>query len=688
MLFCSPAHSFIVMTHSLFKSLLFLAGCCLPSVVASMPAWPGGIELTNPDGSKIIVLAHGDKHFHYLTDSERSYIIEKDSEGFYRKATRNGKALAFNEENVSALREESLRRERVFKSPSRLAAIDDEGRTFYPTKGNDIHSLVVLLAYPDTPFSIPDPKGTIERMLNEPGYSLYGGHGSAADYFTACSEGQFTPVFDVSEIVVLPENRSWYTGKNVKDFENWGYALKYALEELDRQGMDFSRYDYDNDGIIDTVYFIYAGNGQHDTMDPTCIWPHQGNYSAEEYGEVNVDGKIFMPYACSNELTAPHRIPAGESAPYLDGVGVFCHEYSHVLGIPDMYNTGYDFGGFTTPETWSVMDQGPYNNGATQPPLYSAYEKWVCHWTEFIEAEDGEFYSLAASADKGKAVRIPTASPNEYFIIESRSSAGWDASLGQEGLLIWHIDYDKDAWETNQVNSRSNPGVSIHYSVSPKGDVTWPGNSNLIYSFPESANPLKTIRKDYDFAPFITRMNYDKESGTGSFEYNVVKERPNARTFIHTPIRNDDDSKGFSISWAPYEGADGYLINIWRDTKKGRVYLSGCQDRIIVDSTELSFNNLTSAWWQGDVKATVTVICGLPALESSEEMVFTPMNLDTSGIDSMEEESPIYAEGNGIVAPDEARIFTISGAEVGRGNLAPGIYLVVYDGATRKVAVK
>lgn len=64
------------------------------------------------------------------------------------------------------------------------------------------------------------------------------------------------------------------------------------------------------------------------------------------------------------------------------------------------------------------------------------------------------------------------------------------------------------------------------------------------------------------------------------------------------------------------------------------------------------------------------------------------MNLDTSGIDSMEEESPIYAEGNGIVAPDEARIFTISGAEVGRGNLSPGIYLVVYGGATRKVAVK
>ncbi len=677
------------MTDNRLKQILLsVAALAAPFFAGAVTAWPGAIQITNPDGSKIMVRAHGDEHFHYFTDAEESFIMERDSKGFFRKAVRDGKALEYCAESVNILMAEKGSQKCVdHTTPSCLPAIDDDGRTTYPTIGTDIHGLIVLLEYADTPFVIPNPKSTIERMLNEPGYSLYGGHGSAADYFTACSDGNFIPVFDVSEIITLPEPRAWYTGDNLKQFDNWGYALKYALEELDRQGMDFSRYDYDNDGVIDTVYFIYAGHGQHDTADGSCIWPHQGNYDDEIYGEVVLDGKIFRPYACSNELVADFRIPEGESAPCLAGVGVFCHEYSHVLGIPDLYNTGYNMGNISTPGTWSIMDQGPYNNDATQPPLYSAYEKWICRWTEFYEAEDGETYILDAATNNGHAVKIATDSPNEYFIVESRCNESWDESLGEEGLVIWHIDFDKNAWDNNLVNSRTNPGVSIHYSDKYKNTVTWPGVSNQIYLYPEYSNTLKTFRQYLDFSPYLTRLGYNEETGESSFEYNVVSERPDVETFIYSPWRPNDDSRGFTIFWEPLECADGYIVNVWRDTKKGPVYLA--QDKIVIDTTELAFENLTAAWWQGDVRATVTVISGLPALHPSEEIVFTPMNLSTTGVRKIYQEDKYRDEvDHDRSIPSESHVFTLSGIEVTTHQLTPGLYIKKSNGKVSKVLVK
>lgn len=333
------------------------------------------------------------------------------------------------------------------------------------------------------------------------------------------------------------------------------------------------------------------------------------------------------------------------------------------------------------------MDQGPYNNGATQPPLYSAYEKWICRWTEFVDAEDGEIYAFGSATNNGHAIRIPTESPNEYFIIESRCNDSWDEWLGEEGLLIWHIDFDKEAWENNYVNSRYNPGVSIHYSDQFKNSTTWPGINNQIYIYPEYSNTLTTFRRYLDFHPYLTHIDFNEDTGEGTFEYNVLSDRPDIVTKIHTPCRPDDDSRGFSIAWEPVEEANGYVVNVWRDTKKGRVYLA--QDKIVTQSCELTFENLTAAWWQGEVKATVTVISGLPALNPSEEIVFTPMYLATTGVREVSPQlNEICVNRKKYLIPSGSRIFTLSGIEMTPQNLSSGIYLLELNGKVSKIYLK
>lgn len=149
-------------------------------------------------------------------------------------------------------------------------------------------------------------------------------------------------------------------------------------------------------------------------------------------------------YACSNEL---------QSTTHIDGIGTICHEFSHCLGLPDLYDvlTGEQYG----TGTWDAMCSGSYNGNSFSPAAYSAYERMASGWIRPVELiADTAISSMKELNEDGEAYIVYNdANRNEYYLLENRQQQGWDAALPGAGMLITHIDYDPEIWKNNIPNS-------------------------------------------------------------------------------------------------------------------------------------------------------------------------------------------------------------------------------------------
>ncbi|MDE5872082.1 MAG: M6 family metalloprotease domain-containing protein, partial [Muribaculaceae bacterium] len=353
------------------KHIIAAMALSLPGLVAAVPADPRPRQITNPDGSVITVRVHGDEFFNFMTDEACTRILQRDSRGFVTDMLRDGAPVAFTRENVAMLSDEAMVRfpakaRSNVSSMQKMATLDSGGRSNYPTIGQGNRSLVVLVEFQDVEFTVEDPKDYFTRQLNEPGFSDYGGSGSALDYYIAASNGLYVPQFDVYGPVKVSKDAAYF-----KDMGSSTMAtlIRESLTALHDAGeIDFRNYDLDDDGVVDTVFFYYAGYGSADS-DTETIWPHQYDYRYfNTLGTgLRLDGKKIGPYACANELkgwnpTNGKRPWLDGSTPWVDGIGTFVHEYGHVLGLPDLYDAEYTPGvNVLTPGPWSVMAEGAYN---------------------------------------------------------------------------------------------------------------------------------------------------------------------------------------------------------------------------------------------------------------------------------------------------------------------------------------
>ncbi len=685
------------------KYLLPLAFLGLPLAGYCVPAYPGIIKLTNPDGTNIEVRVHGDQDFNYVTDVEGINILEQNAAGFWVQAERNGSLLKADSNGLEILLSEQMPEVAPAPAgPMRMANLTAEGRSTYPTIG-EVHGLVVLLEYADVPYSVSDPRTAIDRKCNEEGYSEYYSKGSARDYFKACSNGQFSPIFDVTEVVPLKETSSYYAGNDGRN-GTFGHAIKEAIEYLDEKGLDFSKYDYDEDGLIDNIFFYYSGYGQADTLDKNTIWPHQGDYIQytmyHDLPSIVVDGVTMRTYACSCELS--RAVPPGYSAPFFSGIGTFVHEYSHVLGLPDFYDVNYS-GNTNTPGKWSVMDSGPYNDYGTCPPQYSAYEQWTCNWLEFIDAEPGTKYELPSlsNTDNPQAVRLRIRRPSggatvryytEFYVIETRTPQNWDVTLPDEGMLVWHINFNRNTWLGNKVNTNGKCNVEIMPCNEDRGYTTWPGDLSYgghNYVYPGYLDTFEPTNYAPDFEVFLTNIAFDSETGVSSFCYNMITEIPTEVTILHEPTRNERSSEIY-LSWDAVENAQGYQLTVTRTDAKGVERLvDGLEEYNVGNVTEYTVRNISTTAAAQTFKAYVRVVMEIPAGEISNIQEFVANEVNVSGVDSVESEvAVIYGTVGAIVAPEGARAWSANGVETSLDNVAPGMYIVRYKDVVKKIIVK
>lgn len=700
------------------KHLLPAAALLTAAVAYGRPADPGLQTLENPDGTTIQAYFFGDENFHYIASANDGTIIDRNAKGYWAPVIRAGRALTNVESDLAILRAELPQAPASVtgrRAPARMADHNSEGRTSFPTIG-EVHSPVVLIEYADTPFSIPNTKEQYEKMLNEPGYSDYGGRGSVRDYFTACSNGKFTPKFDVYGPVKVSHNKAYYVGKGSGmsgDGTNafFGYAIKEALEKLHADGVDFTQYDYDKNGVIDNVYFFYSGKGQADSGDKDAVWPHQGVWERYYFipGEPNVGNIKFDCYACSNELKG--NSPLSGPNVVMDGIGAFAHEFSHVLGLADLYDATAQSSGSGSqtkvPGVWSNMSSGTYNMQSTCPPLMSAWEMWQCWWLEFDEAELKTHYEIPAlgtqdSSEDNKAVRVrirrqaPTAQyiKNEYYVVEARSNNNnWDAGLPGEGILIWHVNYSKTDWSWNQVNSYRGSNFEIMNVIS--GDYQPYPTETINGVYPGMSGELRPNTMTSRFNGFVTDMTYSSEDAIATFDYGMFDALPEDRTVLHdTPVIGP--GRSFTLEWDAVEDPDAeYLLTVRRTDSRGNMFtVNGLLDKSVGKECTYTVSNLTSTAWDQKFTASVRVakrtpqgLTLIPANYSSNVIEFVPSQV--SGILEIEDLASAVTAGKGFInAPEGAEIFSLSGVRTGSADLPAGVYIVRVGSKSVKVNVR
>lgn len=327
--------------------------------------------------------------------------------------------------------------------------------------------LIILMEFPNLKFINKNKNGKTfdvhdmwNDLANKENLKAVNGvlvNGSIRDYFVAQSYGKFAIDFDVKGPYTA-KNKYAYYGRNVDygdvSFDDRPYELIIEACKAADPEVDFKDYDWDEDGEVDQVYVVYAGHGESTYDDPELIWPHESIISGHTGAPLTLQGMTIDTYACGNELDDRDRIM---------GIGNICHEFSHCLGLPDVYDIEYS-GETETPGQFDLMDAGNYNGDSWYPAGYSAFERMFCGWLEPRRvgsvADVGELQPLHLHPDA--AIIEQFEGSTNYYLVENRVKESWDKFLPSHGLIAWHINYDLEVWKKNRVNvDPNNMGITI-----------------------------------------------------------------------------------------------------------------------------------------------------------------------------------------------------------------------------------
>ena len=329
---------------------------------------------------------------------------------------------------AGALRAQAMERRRAAAAaPARIPA-------------DGMRVLVIPVQFTDVKYKYSGEH--LDHMLNQEGYSFEGATGSAADYLHSQFRDDVRFIFDIAPMVDLPRPVADYGANDAAgNDKNPALAVKEACELLESL-VDFSQYDSDGDGYVDNVFVFYAGRDEADGGGSNCIWSHKWSLDDAGYTCL-VDGKYVDSYAMTSELTIETS-----GTVCFNTIGAFCHEFSHLLGLMDLYDTDYEKSGGTTPGVWnftSLMDGGCYNNNGRTPSSYCALElEMLGLGTE--ETLTAGFFTLDALADSQRYFRMNTEDDDIYYLLECRRTEGWDAYVGGNGLLIYRINKSENSF--------------------------------------------------------------------------------------------------------------------------------------------------------------------------------------------------------------------------------------------------
>ena len=530
--------------------------------VNAIPAKPGAKRsVTLADGTTVELTLRGDEHYSYYVNATGNPC-----------ELANGRLVMLSPQQINE--EWTARKQKNLNlasaKSSRRASSHRSGTPSAVTTGNQ-RGLVILIQFSDVKFATSDVQKAYQDFFNKTGYNEGGMTGSVRDYFLKQSYGQLTIDFDVVGPYTAVGDMKYY-GEPVKDkdgkiVENDKDAPTLIREAVDAasKDVDFSNYDWDKDGEVDQVFVIYAGYAQAQGADENTIWPHEWSLAAKDM-QVTYNGCLINTYGCSSELRGDGERNTG----IMDGIGTACHEFSHCLGLPDMYDTTYS-GGYGM-SVWDIMDYGSYNDNSCTPAGYTSYERWFSRWME-----PQELTSFTRITDMKPLIESPEAyiiynkvNRNEYYLLENRQNISYDKGIGGHGLLILHVDYNEAAWRSNSINNvTSHQRLTIipadnDFSSSLRGwqGDPWPGRTGNT-ALTNYTTPAATLfNNNADGTKFMS-FNIDnivENTTNNTISFVAGREDLAAPDMEQSTINAGENS--FSITWPTVNGAIGYEVEL------------------------------------------------------------------------------------------------------------------------------
>lgn len=469
------------------KSVVVALAICA-GVVFARPASMAVQTVQNKDGSSVSIRHFGDEHYHF-TETADGYLVTGDGEGNYVYVDASGKpssvvaknAVDRSDADVKFL--EGLDQEAVRKNHKNL----NGGRFPAPeeTSGQLNFSHLPLMAFNQdgapARMARPKPKswvtgerwipvllvGTTDKaygdsaafhaFLNQEGYNKNGNIGSLRDYYLYSSGGRFNPHFDVYPVQINAALTSFGTGDSFSE----GRFMAEGVKVLTQRPDFLANADkYCSSGkSVDGFIFLFPGMEEDALKQSRNFWGHayqmMYNGSGSGYEAYKSNGYSFDKYLFIAQYAD------GSSNSQINQMGIFAHEFSHVLGLKDHYAKD-DYGTMIVgPDKYDVMSQGMYNgtswNAGNIPAAFSAFEREAMGWLTLSEISvEDSVYGLKKLVDmQAYSITNPKQS-DEYYIVEYRPSEKYDAKLGNNGVFVWYIDYDRDLYEyENAINKDS-----------------------------------------------------------------------------------------------------------------------------------------------------------------------------------------------------------------------------------------
>jgi len=656
-----------------------------PVEVKAIPAPRKQLMVLQSDGSTLSLYKVGDEYHHrYL--SPEGYTVLPDKQKTYRYAVLDNAGqlvpgpmavLAHPEEqpataaylqslpkylkpSANQMEKAVAKRISVAQSRNQLRAATagrfDNILLNNFVKTGSAKSLVILVNFDDINFS--HSRSSFDDLLNKTGYASGNHIGSVKEYFQSNSMGAFSPEFVVVGPVTVSRNREYYGANDEDDNDLRPWEMVREACQAAANLTDFSQFDSDNNGVVDNVYLFYADKGEADTDIENTIWPHSYNLS---YAGINltIDGKKVDSYACSAELSGNGQ---------MTGIGVFTHEFAHVLGLPDMYDVDYDLynGEAFDQDAWSLMAAGAYNGGGAVPAGLTLLERYLLGWAEPTELNAPLSTSLGPLVTTNQGFIINTNNSKEFFLVENRQklSDTWDYYIPHHGLLVYHIDmrdnastalnyYGKDVswtyeklWQYNMVNA-----LSTHQCA----DIIEADNKQIIYKSTNYSLYVNSLKGD----PFpgqtgVTSLTATTTPGLKTWSgkavdkpLTAIREQNNNVLFdfmggnlvMGVPVvrpASQIQPFSFTANWNAVEDATGYLLDVFTlqtvDTGVVKTYVNGYWNRFVKDTT-LSItvkDALTTYFYQ--VRSTN----GYAVSENSPMIVLVTTNSQPEGLPATE----------------------------------------------------
>ena len=551
-------------------------------------AHTGLTTITQSDGSQLTIRLHGDEHFSWYSTADDVLLVQVGSNYYVAQVEEDGtlKAtpqLAHNAGERGTVEEQVINNQNKEKflnllnaEPQALAKpIGTVTPAYFPHKGSP-KALVILVEFQDVKFKTSVPVATFTHYLKgaegeaapeaNNAYVTKGmvNYGSVSQYFNDMSQGKFTPQFDIVGPVTVRKNSAYYGSNTGGTDANFKEMIAEACKNVSTN-VNFADYDQDNDGYIDLVYIIYAGYSESfGGNSADCLWPKSGSATFNEPGtniSLELNGKMISRYGINNELNGtPKNWIDGK--PLLNGIGLFCHEFSHTMGLPDLYPTVETSRvDNQNPEYWDLMDGGEYTYNGYFPTPYSPWEMDVMGWTTPIElGDEAKQVSLNSYASDRTAYKI-NGENDEYLLIQNIQTEGWWRGITKAfktGMLVWRIDYPYDVVSLgNRLNNEiGKPNVMIvpadgyvisdynhgdgqkwtdkEYQASLQGDP-FPGATNktkllsVVLNKSTLEKPFYNIKK----ADGVITFDYLKDFATG-IDSPVIQQNQEKDTRIFT----------------------------------------------------------------------------------------------------------------------------------------------------------